>query len=210
MVLAMMKRVTWMGLYCPRRWILSCACCSTAGFHLHRSGRPQLLARVRVSPRAELHGIQSPQTTPPLSERAQGIRGITGGLASYVLRDCLCIQVEFKKGKGGRRDLCLPGVHEHDMGGSSEVEGDAAGLEGHEEDGDARVAAEGADHAVARLHAHAALQPHAPNPHLRPRHAALGGGGGWWGLCSPHTCILFICEAGYEHRDAQEGLQHAC
>jgi hypothetical protein len=23
-----------MGLYWPRRWILSCACCSTAGFHL--------------------------------------------------------------------------------------------------------------------------------------------------------------------------------
>lgn len=27
----------WMGLYCPSRWIRSCACCSTAGFHLEKT-----------------------------------------------------------------------------------------------------------------------------------------------------------------------------
>ena len=58
-----------------------------------------------------------------------------------------------------------PGVHEHDVGGGGEVEGDAAGLEGHEEDGDAGLVGEGADHAVACLHAHAALQAHAPDAH---------------------------------------------
>lgn len=34
MVPPMMKRVTWMGLNCPSLWMRSCACCSTAGFHL--------------------------------------------------------------------------------------------------------------------------------------------------------------------------------
>ena len=63
-------------------------------------------------------------------------------------------------------DWGAPGVHEHDVGGGGEVEGDAAGLEGHQKHGDARLVGEGADHAVARLHAHAALQPHAPDAHL--------------------------------------------
>ena len=34
MVPAMMKRCTAIGLNWPSLWILSCACCSTAGFHL--------------------------------------------------------------------------------------------------------------------------------------------------------------------------------
>ena len=56
MVPAMMKRVTWMGLNWPSRWILSCACCSTAGFHLH--ARPKLTACLEVA-----HGYQIFQTS---------------------------------------------------------------------------------------------------------------------------------------------------
>ena len=40
-------------------------------------------------------------------------------------------------------------------------------LEGHQEDGHIRVLREGADHAVALLHRHAALQHHALDTHLR-------------------------------------------
>jgi len=33
------KRVTWMGLCWPRRWMRSCACASTAGFLRGRAVR---------------------------------------------------------------------------------------------------------------------------------------------------------------------------
>jgi len=60
------------------------------------------------------------------------------------------------------RSICTaqggsPGVHKHDMGRGSEVQGNAASLQGHEEDCDARLIGEGVDHAIARVHAHAAL-----------------------------------------------------
>ncbi len=53
------------------------------------------------------------------------------------------------------------------MGGGCEVESDAAGLEAHEKDRDLGVVGECVDHSVSSLHAHAALQTHAPDPNLR-------------------------------------------
>mmetsp|Transcript_14662 Transcript_14662/g.34896 ORF Transcript_14662/g.34896 Transcript_14662/m.34896 type:complete len:332 (-) Transcript_14662:2312-3307(-) len=44
----MISLVTRIGRYCPRRWMRSCACCSTAGFH-HGSIRITWLAAVRLS-----------------------------------------------------------------------------------------------------------------------------------------------------------------
>ena len=58
------------------------------------------------------------------------------------------------------KERCVPGVHEHDMRGSCEVERDASSLETHEEDPDVRVMCELVNHAVPVVHAHAALQTH--------------------------------------------------
>ena len=53
------------------------------------------------------------------------------------------------------------------MRGGGEVEGHPPGLEAHQEDLDTRIGGEGGDHPVPLLHAHAAFQPHALDPHLR-------------------------------------------
>lgn len=59
-----------------------------------------------------------------------------------------------------------PGVQEEDVGGSREIEGNAASLERHQEDFDGGVMRESVDHLVPVVHAHAALQPHTADPHL--------------------------------------------
>lgn len=63
-----------------------------------------------------------------------------------------------------------PGVQEEDVGGSRQVESNAASLEGHQEDLDGGVMREGMNHLVPVVHAHAALEPHTADAHLHFRH----------------------------------------
>jgi hypothetical protein len=56
MVPLMKKRVTWMGLYWPSLWMRSCACCSTAGFHLS----PSAAVRHHIPP----HTMATPSNDP--------------------------------------------------------------------------------------------------------------------------------------------------
>ena len=67
-----------------------------------------------------------------------------------------------------------PGVHQHDVGRSGKVERDATGFQGHQKHSDGWVFCERGYHSIARLHGHAALQPHTLDAHLRPhwRHLA--------------------------------------
>ena len=62
---------------------------------------------------------------------------------------------------------CLPGVHEHDMGSCSEVEGHPSCLQAHQEHPDIGVICELINHAIPVVHAHAALQPHTLHARLQ-------------------------------------------
>ena len=76
----------------------------------------------------------------------------------------------------GEAEACLrllldswvpPGVHEHHVAGHRQVEGDAAGLEGHEETGDCGVLVEGFDRLAPLVERHATLKLDALDGHLQ-------------------------------------------